>query len=727
MADPKIKFKRSAVAGKIPTAAQVPLGELALNTNDGLLYASKDVGAGTTVIAVNPFRVGTGTDSYNTFFTAGNVGIGSTLPTGKLDVLGQVNIKGSSTTTTSGIATSYTGSVELDGNSDYLSVSDSTDLDVGLSNDPFTIETWVYPHSVGTNQIFGRGGGTAGWNGTNGHQYVLYLYNNKINFEWWTGSALSALNTSSGVTLSTNTWSHLAVSYDGTNVRVYRNGVQILISSSTTFGKPSSSNIFRIGSSPSGSSYFDGNFSNFRVIKGTALYTSNFTPQTAELTQVYNTTLLACQSSSSATAEATGKTVTAVGTAAASTTNPSLVKGFDISGSVLFDGVNDYLTVGSHADLAMGTGDFTIEMWVYSTDSSLNTQDRRFFASEANGTSAIQFGHINTTGGIVEYATNGSLGIRVTGTTDIRNRWAHVAVVRKSNTVTLYIDGKSEGTPATDSNSKSASNPTIGKYPGLSGHFKGNMSNVRVVKGTALYTSNFDPTFTELTNLPNTKFLALQSSSSVTAYSVSPGAISNYGATATTTSPGLISPNSLTGSVQFDGTTDYMDVAASSEFAFGTGDFTIECFINSSVNSADTFYRRIYMTDGPTGNASGNLQIAIEAGTGKVNLWEASGALNLLGTSNVTNSKWNHIAVVRSGNTLKIYVNGIQEASTTYTTSVTANSGSPRPRIGNYDASTGRGDFNGYISNLRVVKGTALYTAAFTPSREELTLSLIHI
>ena len=107
------------------------------------------------------------------------------------------------------------------------------------------------------------------------------------------------------------------------------------------------------------------------------------------------------------------------------------------------------------------------------------------------------------------------------------------------------------------------------------------MSNVRVVKGTALYTSNFDPTFTELTNLPNTKFLALQSSSSVTAYAVSPGAISNYGATATTTSPGLISPNSITGSVDFDGNGDYLttaDCCECSDFNFGTGGFTIEWF-----------------------------------------------------------------------------------------------------------------------------------------------------
>ena len=92
MADPKIKLKRSAVAGKIPTPNQLPLGEVALNTYDGYLYASKNVGVGTTVIVVNPFRVGTGTDTYNVYFTAGSVGIGTTTPTAKLDVNGDVSI-----------------------------------------------------------------------------------------------------------------------------------------------------------------------------------------------------------------------------------------------------------------------------------------------------------------------------------------------------------------------------------------------------------------------------------------------------------------------------------------------------------------------------------------------------------------------------------------------------------------------------------------------------------
>lgn len=92
MADPKIKLKRSAVAGKIPTPDQLPLGEVALNTYDGYLYASKNVGVGTTVIAINPFRVGTGTNTYNAYFTQGNIGIGTNDPEEKLEVLGNVNI-----------------------------------------------------------------------------------------------------------------------------------------------------------------------------------------------------------------------------------------------------------------------------------------------------------------------------------------------------------------------------------------------------------------------------------------------------------------------------------------------------------------------------------------------------------------------------------------------------------------------------------------------------------
>lgn len=112
MSNPQIKLKRSSTQNKRPTPANVPLGELAINTYDGYLYASKDVGAGTTVITVNPWRVGTGTDSYNIDFTAGNVGINSASPTAKLDVNGDANISGVVTATSfSGDGSNLTGIV----------------------------------------------------------------------------------------------------------------------------------------------------------------------------------------------------------------------------------------------------------------------------------------------------------------------------------------------------------------------------------------------------------------------------------------------------------------------------------------------------------------------------------------------------------------------------------------------------------------------------------------
>ena len=121
MANPQIKLKRSSTQNKRPTPANVPLGELALNTYDGYLYASKNVGVGTTVITVNPWRVGTGTDSYNIDFTAGNVGINSASPTALLDVNGDVNISGVVTATSfSGTATTATSVTLADESSDTI-------------------------------------------------------------------------------------------------------------------------------------------------------------------------------------------------------------------------------------------------------------------------------------------------------------------------------------------------------------------------------------------------------------------------------------------------------------------------------------------------------------------------------------------------------------------------------------------------------------------------------
>lgn len=95
MANPIIKIKRSAVPGKIPTTISLPTGEFAINTYDGKVYIQQEqVGIGSTVVAINPWSVGVGSNTYNTYFTAGNVGIGSTVPSSALSVVGDGNFSG---------------------------------------------------------------------------------------------------------------------------------------------------------------------------------------------------------------------------------------------------------------------------------------------------------------------------------------------------------------------------------------------------------------------------------------------------------------------------------------------------------------------------------------------------------------------------------------------------------------------------------------------------------
>jgi hypothetical protein len=86
MAESIIQARRSSVAGKIPTTADLLPGEFGINSTDGKVYIEKSAGI-TTIIAVNPWNVGIGSTSFDmNFSNNGRVAIGSDLHISLLSV-----------------------------------------------------------------------------------------------------------------------------------------------------------------------------------------------------------------------------------------------------------------------------------------------------------------------------------------------------------------------------------------------------------------------------------------------------------------------------------------------------------------------------------------------------------------------------------------------------------------------------------------------------------------
>lgn len=141
--------------------------------------------------------------------------------------------------------------------------------------------------------------------------------------------------------------------------------------------------------------------------------------------------------------------------------------------------------------------------------------------------------------------------------------------------------------------------------------------------------------------------------------------------------------------------------ASSSGFTMGTGDFTIECWYNSK-----SFLGNDYLFD--LGTNGTRVQFY-----GNQVYFNAGGATSAPAASGVgfTADTWYHLAMVRSGSTVTGYINGTSVASFTYSGNMTDTA----CKIGGYGGG-GNNNFNGYISNFRIVKGTAVYTSNFTPT-----------
>jgi hypothetical protein len=181
--------------------------------------------------------------------------------------------------------------------------------------------------------------------------------------------------------------------------------------------------------------------------------------------------------------------------------------------------------------------------------------------------------------------------------------------------------------------------------------------------------------------------------------------------TATTGSPTVSTSGS--GSIAFNGSSA-LTYPTSSAFAFGTGDFTIEFWAYATSLPTYAWFFDFYT---PSGYVGLPCNINYYAPTSKIR-YESNSGDRIIGTTTISTNTWYHVAICRSGTVTRMFVNGSQDGSYTDTYNYVLPTNS-QPVIGS------RGNYGyplyGYMSNVRVVKGTALYTSSFTPSTTPLT------
>jgi hypothetical protein len=438
----------------------------------------------------------------------------------------------------------------------------------------------------------------------------------------------------------------------------------------------------------------------------------------------WNNVTLLLNGDSLADLSSSPKTVSVSGSASVNTST----KKFG-TGSYYFNG-SSYLIIPGGSHLDFGTGDFTIEFWVNLVSISGSWSGGYLTtwhipgASSSNGWSISSSNNSSfdvSFGGMLNSSSNyGMTGVSLSS---YANTWVHYAVVRSGSTLTQYLNGVAQNTynigttpiyyPSTEL--------WVGAWGAGFNGINGYMDDIRITKGVARYTANFTP--------PTAAFptgTASTGSADANIGSVSlllSGNGTNGSTTFTDSSPRAaattVAGNAQistavkkygTGSMYFDGSGDYVYVStAASAFDYSTSNFTIEFWVYPLSGPASTYNPSFYTQHGDGDWSNGSLGIRIHHQNVLV------GSSQITYSTAVSNNQWTHMALVRNGNTVTMYLNGNSVGSISYSGSL--GSSTDRPALATSDsvASGGREFLNGYIDDLRITKGVARYTSNFTP------------
>ena len=391
-----------------------------------------------------------------------------------------------------------------------------------------------------------------------------------------------------------------------------------------------------------------------------------------------------------------------------------------------FDGSNDMLEIADATSLDLSTGDFTIEGWVW-VDTDI-TDNGGFVGKRNEAYDGLSWRISYRTGDNKMSLHHYSEGSDANQRTPALNEdaWNHVAFCRSGSSLYCLANGSLGDTDASHSHDYSnAHSLKIGENGNSSYRFYGYMADVRIIKGTALYTGSYTVPTSRLTAVSNTTLLTLDqpylADGSDEAHAITETGTVQFERFAPYDFP-QYSKTAHGGSMYFDGTGDYLSVAYSADHTYGSGQFNIEFWVYMTAYEGTGFNTFLMKSDGTTND----WQFDYKNGTTQLRFIpyvssspETSAAV---ATATLGLRKWHHIAVSRDGsNNIRLFHNGSLLKTTSYSSTIDADGDATLEIGARQNSGTRDRLLNGYMSDLRIVKGSAVYTAAFTPPTEPLT------
>ena len=367
------------------------------------------------------------------------------------------------------------GSGYFDGTGDSLSLATATALGTGN----VTVEFWFYPTDISATyrDIYE---GRSSVNSNTG--LAIFQYGQTIEIY---GNGLKVSSAASAFTA--NAWTHFAVVRTSGTCQIYINGVAS--GSSGSYSDNFTSTVRKIGDAIN-SFPFIGYISNLREVTS-AVYSATFTPPTAPVTAITNTSLLTNFTNGAIFDNAMMNDLETVGNAQIST---SVVKYG--TGSLYFDGTGDYLLGPSTPNMSFGAGDFTVEAWVYAQGTSGNNQT--IFQKGRGGSSNLEFSmSLNGSNQLTcFYTTDGSTVVQpvASSNTVSLSTWTHVAISRSGSTWRCFVDGTLRDSQTYAVTLYTGTGPiSSGANPIGDNPLTGYIDELRITKGYARYTANFTP------------------------------------------------------------------------------------------------------------------------------------------------------------------------------------------------------------------------------------------